>query len=285
MSAIALPDGRRLEYAVHGRDSGREVLVCHGSPGSRRFGELFADAADDQGVAVVTPSRAGAGGSDLVAHPTLTGFVDDAIALLDHLEWKRCDVVGCSGGGAFAAALAARRPARVRSLSLVASLAPFDAPDITKGMHIAHRARVAIARHAPWLMHAQAWLFARGLAQDAEATIDRLAASMSPSDRDSLRGHTREWLIADLKEAFNRGHVGAAREQALFGRPWGFSLHDISVPTHLWFGDDDQVVPPAMARHLERAIANATSHRVHGGHFWLFEHGAEVLSVLDGGDV
>jgi pimeloyl-ACP methyl ester carboxylesterase len=74
------------------------------------------------------------------------------------------------------------------------------------------------------------------------------------------------------------------------GRPWGFPVEDIEIGVHLWQGEDDPSVPPAMGRYLAQTIPNCEATFIPGaGHLWIVDHIGEVLDALvpareDGGD-
>jgi pimeloyl-ACP methyl ester carboxylesterase len=56
-----LSDGRTLAYAVAGDEGGATVVAHHGTPGSRLFASLLADAAAEEGVRLLVPERPGYG--------------------------------------------------------------------------------------------------------------------------------------------------------------------------------------------------------------------------------
>lgn len=88
-----------------------------------------------------------------------------------------------------------------------------------------------------------------------ERTIDALARAMSPADAEIVRRpEVRALLIADIAEAFRHGSDDAAHDMVLLGRPWGFALRDIEPPVHLWQGEEDTLVPPAMGRYQAAQI-------------------------------
>jgi len=72
---------------------------------------------------IVRPDMRGLGGSDrpsdLARDLTLDNLVGDLVALLDHLDADRVHYCGESMGGILGLALAARHPARLRTLTLV----------------------------------------------------------------------------------------------------------------------------------------------------------------------
>ena len=52
-----------------------------------------------------------------------------------------------------------------------------------------------------------------------------------------------------------------------FVRPWGFAPSDVTVPTYLWQGSDDLMVPFAHGEWLAERIPGVTAHLEQGeGH-------------------
>ena len=49
---------------------------------------------------------------------------------------------------------------------------------------------------------------------------------------------------------FSQEDMLATLDKILTMRPWGFDLEDVSTEVHLWHGEDDRVVPPAMGLYL-----------------------------------
>jgi pimeloyl-ACP methyl ester carboxylesterase len=84
------------------------------------------------------------------------------------------------------------------------------------------------------------------------------------------------------REVFRSGTRGVALDYALNVKPWGFELEDISTEIHLWHGEDDTIVPPAMGRYLAKTIPNCHARFLPGeGHFSLLpNYAVEILQVL-----
>ena len=97
---------------------------------------------------------------------------------------------------------------------------------------------------------------------------------MSPVPRAHLRGRvsglarrsTSRSSVADVAAAFEANLREAFREQAACAggaaaapSPWTVRLEEIRVPSRLWHGEADGVVPVAMGRHLARAMPSGPS--------------------------
>ncbi|CAF4348042.1 unnamed protein product, partial [Adineta steineri] len=82
--------------------------------------EFFASKSDYQ---CVTYDNRGCGRSSAPLFPyyTTSQMAKDALALIDHLQWKQCHVVGISMGGMIALEFALLAPKRILSLTLLAT--------------------------------------------------------------------------------------------------------------------------------------------------------------------
>ncbi|GAA0518621.1 Pimeloyl-ACP methyl ester carboxylesterase [Halorubrum aquaticum] len=122
-AAVDLPDGRELAYSVCGPADGSPVVLHHGTPGSRLFAALLADAAVEAGVRLVTPDRPGYGRSS--PPPDDWGWRDwpeDLTAVLRAESIDRAGLCGFSGGGPFA--IAAAGSDRATRLALLSTVVP-----------------------------------------------------------------------------------------------------------------------------------------------------------------
>jgi pimeloyl-ACP methyl ester carboxylesterase len=62
-----------------------------------------------------------------------------------------------------------------------------------------------------------------------------------------------------------------------FTAPWGFDLGAVAVPTYLWQGGEDLMVPFAHGEWLRDRIPGVTPHLEHGqGHLEVLLGGVEV---------
>ena len=70
-------------------------------------------------------------------------------------------------------------------------------------------------------------------------------------------------------------------EYRAFVGAWGFELSEIAVPTHVYQGLADTLVPPAWAKELVAGIAGAELTEYDGeGHMIAVSHRADVVRAL-----
>jgi len=268
-AALSLADGRRLAWTEHGDPAGSPVLYCHGFPSSADEARFTHDAARRAGARMISPDRPGYGGSTPRASDAVADWVDDAVALLDHLAITPVAVLGVSGGAPYALALAALRPGRVRRVALVAGLGPLAELGGTAGMSGLGRLSFRLARDCPPL---QAALFHAigALIRVAPRLVFRaLSAGGPPRDRELVRRPDVQaiWVRA-MRGGVTYGADPAIHELRRYARPWRFEVDRIAAPVDLWHGTADRVVPIGHSRYVAQRLGDAHAHWLPGdGHF------------------
>jgi pimeloyl-ACP methyl ester carboxylesterase len=137
-----------VEYRLEQRGDAT-VVVFHG--GHQRAGlalgeEVFADA----GYTVLAPSRPGYSRTPLSTGTSVAGFADVTRTLCEHLGIARvAAVVGTSGGGATAVAMAGRHPDLVQRLILQCTVGPLPWPGRLARLG-AHVMFTGATEHATW---------------------------------------------------------------------------------------------------------------------------------------
>jgi pimeloyl-ACP methyl ester carboxylesterase len=279
---LRLADGRRLGFAEYGASGGRPVLFFHGTPGARLLAGFAHHSALRLNVRLIAPERPGFGRSDFQAGRGILEWPDDVAALADALGLERFAVAGVSGGAPYALACARRLPERIRVVGVVSGMTPLEGPPPWPPLGRGRRLTLAAVRRLPWLSRGAIGLAAPVVRRWPGRTLGLVAALAPAADAAILaRPEVRAALIDDLREALRGGGRGAAHELALFGRPWGFCPGEVRIPVELWHGEADPAVPVAAARRLAGRMPTCTARfRADAGHFWLFDHHAEVLATL-----
>jgi len=149
-NTTVMADKRVLSWAEYGAPEGTPLLYLHGSPSSRLEPLAFdLDAtASSQGLRIIAPDRPGMGFSTHSPTRTVATTVPDFEHLLDHLKIQQVRILGYSGGGAYAAAVAAMLPDRVANCTLV-SCAAHIAPGLDAGLDPRGLSMKSVARDHP----------------------------------------------------------------------------------------------------------------------------------------
>ena len=270
MTIIDLPDGRFLDLDVSGPEDGIPLVFHHGTPGSVRQFRAIQRAAHDRGLRLVTFSRPGYGASTRQPGRRVVDAVGDVAAVLAHLGARRCLVAGWSGGGPHALATGARLPEQVAGVLCIAGVAPYDSEGLSfldgmgqqnidefglalkgeEAIRPSHEAEAAHLRNA-----------------DADGLIEGLATLLPDVDRAALTAEFGEDMAANFAEALRTGVDGWVDDDLAFVAPWGFTLDEIAVPTFVWQGSEDLMVPFAHGQWLANHVPGATAHLQQGeGH-------------------
>jgi pimeloyl-ACP methyl ester carboxylesterase len=256
------------------------VLCFHGSPGARYEHHPDESIARSLCARVIVPDRPGYGLSDFLPGRRLLDWPEDVAQLADALRLGSFALVGYSGGGPYAAACAFKLPERLTRVALVASPAPPARPGMLAGMEPLNRLTFALGR-LPW--PAQRPLYALGASyvrRDPLRAVRRIVPLLPPEDRAVLaRPEVKQVFVEAAAEAFRQGGRGAAWDDRLCARPWGFALDALTTATSLWQGERDSMVTPAMGRYLARTIPNCRANFLpDAGHLVFYTHWERILS-------
>jgi pimeloyl-ACP methyl ester carboxylesterase len=276
-----LPDGRGIGYAEYGSVDGLPVIALHGTPGSRFMFALTDEGARARGLRIIAPERPGYGLSDAHHFDTLDDTARDVEAIADALGIGRFALIGVSGGGPHAVAAAARLKDRVLRLALVSPVGPIAG---SEHIRMSHLHRFIFARMAP--SHHAAGAFFLGLRAMIDwtpgAAYHLLMQRVTETDHAILlRPEVRANLQTTLREGLRSSVEGPLQDLRLYCGPWNLPLDEIDVPTIMWQGSEDTIVPPDAAYHLAGLLPQCRLEVIEGaGHYWIFGALDQVLDVV-----
>jgi pimeloyl-ACP methyl ester carboxylesterase len=256
-------DGRTLMFAEWGDPRGQPIFNLHGTPSRRLNRHPDQELVRSTGVRLITYDRAGYGGSDRHQGRAVADCVADVAAIADTLGIHRFAVSGTSGGGPHALAVAALLGDRVTRAASVVGVAPYEVladewfvgmdPENVKefGWALEGRDRLTEELERKDLKRQQ-----RALGDPAEimAEFELPASDRAVLAREDLLQVRRETTL----ESTRQGVGGWVDDDIAFIKPWGFDPASIRVPTLVWYGTADVMVPRGHGEWLARAIPGAT---------------------------
>jgi pimeloyl-ACP methyl ester carboxylesterase len=236
-------------------------------------------------VRVVCPDRPGVGRSDPHPGRTIPGYADDVGALADALGFERFAVLGYSGGAPYALACGARLPERVSAVGVMAGAGPLDRPGAREGYSKSDQMLLDLSLKRPLLARVVMFGFSNLARFAPSVALKSLTNELGEPDRRSLEEAARKRGAAEVMsffvEAFRQGGGGVILEYRLYGMPWGFSAQGVSVPVHIWHGEEDLVVPMHHAEDLADRLPDASLHKLEDtGHFSIQQHYGLMLDTL-----
>jgi len=272
---VDAPGGRRVGVAEFGSPDGPAVVLLHRSPGSRLLDPDPAATAA-AGVRLVCVDRPGYGATDPVGTPTRAAAADDIEAVVGALGLDDVALVGWSGGGQFAVEAAARPGVRARSLTLLATPAPYY--------------------EVPWRMPPELVELCDAVPGDPAAALERIRAAMAwfadapqaaalgdPSPADAAARElpgVADALVAMTAEAARQGAEGMAFDIVAGSLREPFPFEEVDMPVDLFGGDADHNVG---LEHLDWWAARLYGAQRHvladTGHLLALTHWAEILEA------
>jgi 3-oxoadipate enol-lactonase len=247
-------NGIRIYYEETGPPVALPVVFVHAFPLSHEMWRAQLQALQPRYRAIACDLR-GFGQSEAGdGQYTLEFFVDDLLALLDHLRIERAVLCGLSMGGYIVLRTAERNPERLRGLVLCDTRSEADSNE-------ARLKRTAALKT----------IKQQGLDAFAEGFVKAVLAPVTLSQNPQL--------VETIKHAIRRnsptGVCGALLAMASRTDTTA-SLSNIRVPTLLLVGEHDPLTPPAVARAMQQKIAGSTVHVIPAaGHLSNLENPAE----------
>lgn len=277
--------GRAVSYYEYGDPSGAPVVALHGTPASGAGFVWGDEAARARGIRLLAPDRPGIGASTRTVLREVVDYVAEFRSTVDALGIEKFSLLGYSGGGPYALAVAHAMPDRVRAAAIIACAGqigvwakPGDFETTDRYMTRASLRAPLVARA---LLASSAW-FARVL---PPASVRFAAIELSRRDREVLKEfESASAALALFTRAVSNGARGVVDDYAALGRPWGFEVEDVRIPIACWHGTDDRIVP---LRHTEALVERVRDAQLvtlpDEGHLAVIDHVAEILDWLSVG--
>jgi pimeloyl-ACP methyl ester carboxylesterase len=100
-------------------------------------------------------------------------------------------------------------------------------------------------------------------------------------DRSALTGEFAETVARMVRRALSNGIAGWFDDDLAFVKPWGFDLSQITVPTSIWQGAHDRMVPFGHGEWLAAHVPGARAHlSPDEGHVSLVQQLPRILDDL-----
>ena len=252
-----------IEIAHRRTGTGPRLLFLNGS-GATLAGSALVLAPFEARFDVLAHDQRGLGATEVPAGPsTMADYAADALALLDHVGWETCRVVGISFGGMVAQELAVTAPERVERLALLCT-SPGGPDRASYPLHeLADADPAERARIGPLILDTRftpEWL----ADHDGDRGLAEMMAARSAIERSD---ETRRGEAAQLE---------ARRHHDVFAR-----LGAISCPTLVAAGRYDGIAPVANSEAIADRIPGADLSVYEGGHAFFAQDPRALPQILD----
>ena len=279
-------DGRTLAFVQRGAEDGVPVIVCHGTPGSRRSRHPDPEMYRRHGVRMVAYDRPGYGASDPNIGRSVADAASNIEAIADELGLDRFAVVGGSGGAPHALACGALLEERVLRVGALVTPAPSDTDDFDfyEGLAEVNVREFGAAVQGREAIEAFIQPYVDQLRTDPDAVIEEIVSELPEVDREiASREGFRSIMRESFVEAVRQGVRGWADDDLAFAKSWGFEPEDVRAEVRLWQGELDVLAPRTHGEYVASRLPNAHFELLEGGGHFLDEQWDVVLDWLSAG--
>lgn len=281
---MTLRDGRTYQYFEQGDPHGQVILQIHSLISGVEFPSDITKLLYKAGYRMISPARAGYGGSDQNPKPNISDVigsgVDDLIELLDHLGVSRVLIL-TGWAGAFAQKLALKHPRRVEGLVLSGAVPVWRSEHLNQ-LEPRYRNMIKTSIHAPKAVpylarvtkalidSGQSKLFIGGL--DTKNRTDRKALQHSP---------IYEALEKRFKFLVEKGTLAFTQELPSIHKDWTEDARKLTLPVTVVMGDQNTDQPKdSLSRYFE-AVPHASFTEIKGaGTYQNLTHFDDVLRAI-----
>ena len=145
------------------------------------------------------------------------------------------------------------------------------------------RIGLTLASRTPWLVRPILAVVSPLLKHLFRLAIENLCWRAGEADRATLTDReVRNILEQEFREAFRQGGAGATADALIYGADRGVQFSAIQPALSMWHGDDDRIVPSALARRVATRIPGVNTHFYPGeGHLSIVvRYLPEIFRVL-----
>jgi 3-oxoadipate enol-lactonase len=253
-------NGITINYQLSGE--GPRLLLCNGTGTTLETTQLLLDPFTKD-FELLAHDQRGLGHTSIPPAPyEMADYAADALALLDHVGWDTCRVVGISFGGMVAQEIAVTAPDRIERLALLctspggpshASFPLHELADLPLEERVATRALLVDTRFTPEYVASH---------PGAQMIVDVMSAGdRDPSSGEKLRGEQAQLDARSRHDVVER-------------------LHHITCPTFVGCGRFDGIAPPDNGEAIASRVPNAELHVYDGGHPFFFQDPAALPEIL-----
>ena len=242
--------------------AGPRLLFLNGS-GATLESSGFIVAAFAKQFDVLAHDQRGLGRTSIPPGPyAMADYAADALALLDHVGWDTCRVVGISFGGMVAQELAVTAPERVERLGLVCTSPGGDA-GASYPLHelaaLPADEQAELRRSILDTRFTDAYL--ADPAHAADAALAKEMTRAAPTDEEVLRGMREQLAARSYHDVADR-------------------LHRVTCPTLVAAGRYDGIAPVANSEAIAAHIPHAELRVYEGGHAFLAQDAAAFSDLF-----
>ncbi|MGB2832857.1 MAG: alpha/beta hydrolase [Methylotenera sp.] len=270
---------KSLKFNQYGSENGKIVIYFHGVPGAPEECAIFDSYAKENGLTIICFERFSVDAS-VVGEAYYQALVTEILKIANG---KKIDVIGFSIGAFVALKTCRLLKNNVTNLHLVSAAAPLEMGDFLTNMAGKHVFKVA--KNFPLFFTLLSYWQKLTMIFFPSVLFRLLFANASGKDKTLASNPEFQLSIMKmLKSTFIHHLKGYIRDISDYVQPWGNTLSELTVKTHIWHGKEDNWSPKLMAEYFKFAMPSCSHIEVMDGlsHYsCLYESAPKICNKLN----
>lgn len=261
-------NNRNISYRRIGTGK-RKILFFHGFPGSSVQIEPFLEYIQDFDLEVLCFDRPGYHFSDATQGTQFDQTTAVCKQIVESFGWLSCELIAVSGGTPFLFSFLENHPQFISRVHVVCGLGPILTTGFEKIMSWKVKLALRILPLIPGGIFAK--IFPKNEAESNSPRFEILNYFLppSPADAKTIQNPRNQNILRQaVLEAVNQNGKGPKLDAESFLAQWKINVTEYQGPIDFWHGDDDHVVPLAMARQMHKQAERSELTILNGqGHY------------------
>lgn len=246
-----------ISYARYGNEwKETAILFFHGFTGSKKYIPDLKELAD---MCIISFDRPGIGESDVQDYYAMEDFFACINAVLDHHGIKKLHLIGHSAGGYYAQVYAQNNPNRVKTLSLVSSVIPYNCPETKSIINSQIKRNNFLTLHMKAISKYFFKQAAKGISANFDSQFEGMLKTVSKEEQKYIKENYDMVKSAIINAVKNDG-IGIYYDAYALCQKRDKVCISSSIPVFIWNGTEDDTTPVSYAEYLAKKYSAKQTH-------------------------
>lgn len=272
-------DGRQISYKLSGDPNGTPLVLLHGMGASASFTDSLDSLFRRKKTFAISIDRPGTAESSYFVEKNIYSYIELLHTFIHTLTEGPFMLMGWSAGGYYAQAYSICYPEDVSHLSLISSAIPFMNKKAKNLLPFRYQALLKLNNFIPSWTEKLFKKTAHKLILNPDIILHKAMKFLSSPDFKTASDPMIYSLFKrNAIESYSQEGKGPYFDAMALANKEEIPLKNIKIPTHIWHGLRDSILPTQFAHYLHSEITGSTVFEISGqGHFLYLNYMEKIM--------